>query len=497
MNTNSLISRVKKSRPLFGKQAWYKQAGAVKPLYLGYPAHACLGFTVHGRRISLNYTPFGWYLWNDFFDVYFSRETLHNVASFYYEKEQRSPGFIERLRSAWLRGSVATLRRTINTLANADFSLLTQKELFQQFFDFSSHYEAVWQEAIFHDAFDVAGERLLSDAIKKEGKSIDDEDIVICTTPEQWSSLQKERADLLRIARLMKKKKHSPYVTAALDQHVAMYHWIRNDYAVIQHLDRKFFLKEVRHLLRNPSQMQKEQCMLATVLALQKKRARVAQRLRLSRQLRSAFTLLRIVAEWRDTRKAINQTASAVLERFAEEFSRRFAIRKQHIEYCWWWELPGILREKDRVRKEYTRRKDGVFIIGHQRKHRFIYGARGKRLHSFFEKYITKTGDLRGRSAFPGVVRGKARVVLSQKDFSKMKKGDILVAPNTRPEYVPIMKIAGAIVSEEGGLTCHTAIVSRELHIPTIVGVQGVIAALKNGDWIEVDAKTGIVKKIK
>jgi len=78
-----------------------------------------------------------------------------------------------------------------------------------------------------------------------------------------------------------------------------------------------------------------------------------------------------------------------------------------------------------------------------------------------------------------------------------MNKGDILVAPNTRPEYAPIMKIAGAIISDEGGITCHSAIVSRELKIPCIVGVQSASAVLKDGDLIEVDAEKGVIKILK
>jgi len=105
--------------------------------------------------------------------------------------------------------------------------------------------------------------------------------------------------------------------------------------------------------------------------------------------------------------------------------------------------------------------------------------------------------DLSGRTAYPGMARGVARLMLGQKDFKRFHNGDILIAPNTRPEYVPIMKIAGAIVTEEGGITSHAAIVSRELKIPAVVGVQGILDAVKDGDWVEVDAGRGVVRKIK
>jgi pyruvate,water dikinase len=101
-----------------------------------------------------------------------------------------------------------------------------------------------------------------------------------------------------------------------------------------------------------------------------------------------------------------------------------------------------------------------------------------------------------GMSAYRGNVKGVVRIIKDKREFHKMRKGDILIAPNTRPEFVPIMKMAGAIVTEEGGITCHAAIVSRELKIPCIVGVQGITSNLKDGDNIEVDAVNGVIKKL-
>jgi pyruvate,water dikinase len=109
---------------------------------------------------------------------------------------------------------------------------------------------------------------------------------------------------------------------------------------------------------------------------------------------------------------------------------------------------------------------------------------------------IARKKDLKGMAAYRGFVKGEVKIIKDKNDFYKMKKGNILVAPNTRPEYVPIMKMAGAIISEEGGITCHSAIVARELKIPCIVGVQGVMLLLKDGDIVEVDANNGIVRKL-
>ncbi len=88
-------------------------------------------------------------------------------------------------------------------------------------------------------------------------------------------------------------------------------------------------------------------------------------------------------------------------------------------------------------------------------------------------------------------------MITTIKDAYKMEKGDVLVANMTRPEYVILMKKAKAIVTDEGGLTSHAAVISRELGIPCIIGTQIATKVLKDGDLVEVDADKGIVRKVK
>jgi pyruvate,water dikinase len=89
---------------------------------------------------------------------------------------------------------------------------------------------------------------------------------------------------------------------------------------------------------------------------------------------------------------------------------------------------------------------------------------------------------------------GPAKVALSAEEASKMmQKGDILVTTMTNPDYVPFMKIAGAIVTDKGGVTAHAAIVSRELGIPCIVGTEVGTKVMVTGREYTVDAKNGVV----
>lgn len=100
---------------------------------------------------------------------------------------------------------------------------------------------------------------------------------------------------------------------------------------------------------------------------------------------------------------------------------------------------------------------------------------------------------LTGLGASPGVATGEVKIVSGSQDLDKIKEGDILVTVMTEPDMVPAMKRAGAIVTDEGGMTCHAAIVSRELGFPAVVGTKQGTKTLSEGMIITVDGGKGKV----
>ncbi len=96
-----------------------------------------------------------------------------------------------------------------------------------------------------------------------------------------------------------------------------------------------------------------------------------------------------------------------------------------------------------------------------------------------------------GAPASPGIGVGHVNVIFSPKEIDKVKQGDILVAPQTNPDYVPAMKKAAAIVTDKGGRTSHAAIVSRELGIPAVVGTETATKVLKSAMLVSVDGAAG------
>ncbi len=100
-----------------------------------------------------------------------------------------------------------------------------------------------------------------------------------------------------------------------------------------------------------------------------------------------------------------------------------------------------------------------------------------------------------GLGASPGVASGRARVLRSVADTSKLLDGEVLVAPMTSPDWVPAIRRASALITDAGGMTCHAAIVSRELHIPCVVGARIATQVLRDGEELTVDGSHGQVRE--
>jgi pyruvate,water dikinase len=100
---------------------------------------------------------------------------------------------------------------------------------------------------------------------------------------------------------------------------------------------------------------------------------------------------------------------------------------------------------------------------------------------------------VRGLGASPGVVAGKVRIIESPADGDALRSGEVLVARMTSPDWVPILRRAGALVTDGGGMTCHAAIVSRELGVPCVVGTRRATEVLRDGELVTVDGAKGVV----
>lgn len=167
----------------------------------------------------------------------------------------------------------------------------------------------------------------------------------------------------------------------------------------------------------------------------------------------------------------------------------------------------GLAKYANAIEKHYKRPMDIEWAVDERTNKLFILQARPETVWARAgeteaeETIVATTTDrkviVKGLPASPGLAAGKAHVIPTADRIGEFNQGEVLVTEMTAPDWVPAMRKAAAIVTDSGGMTCHAAIVSREMGIPCIVGTKskGIPAttAIKNGIDVTVDAKNGIV----
>jgi len=177
-------------------------------------------------------------------------------------------------------------------------------------------------------------------------------------------------------------------------------------------------------------------------------------------------------------------------------------------------EVVKLVKEKanSEVLKDYETRKLAEFAVKleehYQKPQDIEFAIEGEEIYivqtrpiTTIEKRVEKATKLEGEvilkglAASPGIASGKIRIIESLEDLKRIQTGDVLVTKMTNPDMVVSMQKSAAIVTDEGGLTAHAAIVSREMGIPAIVGTQEATTKLKEGEIITVNGFTGNVYK--
>lgn len=147
---------------------------------------------------------------------------------------------------------------------------------------------------------------------------------------------------------------------------------------------------------------------------------------------------------------------------------------------------------KEQIKERST--KGYAYYIGH--KHAVLVTGDGiEKLQKACipEIQIQKVKELKGQTAFEGKVIGRARVITDRRNSHELQEGEILVTTMTSPEFVPAMKRSSGIITNEGGVLCHAAIMSRELRKPCIIGTKIATDVIQTGQVITLDANSGII----
>ena len=270
-------------------------------------------------------------------------------------------------------------------------------------------------------------------------------------------------------------------------------------------LGEKHFIREINNILKEkeiPSEIKKIK--LLSINKQIKEREKFEKKYKLSKKIINLAKILRQLAYLQDLKKT-TQTRShpRLFNLVFKEISRRTGLEKKHYGYLSHFDIELILKQGKvfpKQKKEFNERLKTCVIILKNLDYIWLYKEDAIQFLTEAGAIIPKSGkikSLKGIAASRGRVRGLIKTCLYSTEIKKVKKGDILVASMTTPDFVPAMKRAVAIITDEGGITCHAAIVAREMNKPCIIGTKIATKVLKDGDLVEVDANKGIIKILK
>ncbi|MFH1159548.1 MAG: PEP-utilizing enzyme [bacterium] len=184
------------------------------------------------------------------------------------------------------------------------------------------------------------------------------------------------------------------------------------------------------------------------------------------------------------------------LEPLWKKLSLSYKLGEHDLFYYLLNEVSILFTHGDRVAvEELETRKKGSALLLDDNKFFLLTGDLLKQKEVALQSAEEESSrEIKGMIVCRGKVRGKVTILHNDSELEKVNEGDILVTSMTTPDYIPAMRKAAAFVTDEGGVTCHAAIVARELKKPCIVGTKKATQLLKDGDLVEVDADMGYVR---
>lgn len=309
----------------------------------------------------------------------------------------------------------------------------------------------------------------------------------VISAPTRQNRMTQQQIDLLKIAVSKNVSK--------LKQHTQQYFWLPiynlGDKAWTEN-DFKKNLEQIKEPRKELKQKEEE---------FKKRKdayAKALREIKPTSALRRLIDVVHFYTFLRDERADRWRIQLGLVEPFYIEIARRAKIRPQDAVNMLDEEIIDFLERKTSPSDLVARNVQHAILY---RNGRITILTKPEAISKLREQELgsSKKGEVmevRGMPAYKGIVRGTVRVIRAPQDLKELKPGEILVAHHTSPEFVIAMKRAAAIVTDEGGVTSHAAVVSRELKIPCITATHEGSNIFKTGDKVEVDAEKGVVRRL-
>ena len=375
---------------------------------------------------------------------------------------------------------------------------LSDGELMKNWQDFNRLVYLFWEPGVVPELGAYGAEPILREILEKE--ELDENEKIkalsILSAPTKLSFYQEEEIDLLKLLKKYRAKKFN----VLLKKHQQKYFWLENSYFRTKVLGDDFFLEKIKEKIKAGIESQRVIKEMYHLLEVTKqKKLKILAKLRNKKQIKKISDGLCHCIWWQDHRKKYIFQYLHYLDLFVSEFARRARISSRIFDFAWPEE--ASTQPSKRLIDFWKIRKKDYFVVHFlKNKKKYIYGKKARKIYKtfWFEKVEIQKDWLKGLVVYTSdkKITGEVHIIKTASDIKKFPQGKILITTMTAPEYITAIRKAKAIVTDTGGMTCHAAIVSRELKVPCIVGTKVATKVFKNGDLVEVDANKGIVRRL-
>ena len=285
-----------------------------------------------------------------------------------------------------------------------------------------------------------------------------------------------------------------------LNKYIKDYFWIKSDFYRAKIISPRLLLFDIAKeiSITNKNKINKDLIETESNFnKIEKAKRRILLKIKLSKEDKKDIKFAEKTIFWIEQRKLGMMKDIYYLFFIIDEIAKRFNIKFKDIAWYTYDDFERLItKNKKLTTGELKKRNQGVFLVFEKKKKtKIFYGQEGKEIFDIFLSLQTEE-KLRGVVASVGgleKISGQVSIVYDPQK-NNFEKGNILVTSMTRVEFVPLMRKAKAIITNEGGIACHAAIVSRELNIPCIIGTKVATDRLKDGDKVGLDLKNGEIK---
>jgi len=446
-------------------------------------------------------SPYGWpksegfFIGHDFY-WYSNWADIWEHGNNYIDKYlSRSRGVLPEKILRKYQAAFRALQQQVAVAKRIDYHQLDNIDLRRQWFKFFKGYSKFWLIVTDIEVLSYGASHRLEQLIKKRQLLISAEEVSQLTAFPQRSYVLEEEYELIKIARL----KSAIRRKNALSRHTKKFNWIRNGYHGVRPAGNDFFVGRMKKLLADRKLDGYFRHLENYYLETKRNFTAIARKYKLDSEIIKYARLAQQSSFIQDRRKALSWQATSHIVRLYEALAKRMGISLEQSLHLLYDEFDYALKTDRRKLLTEIKKREQACRLRIWADRTTISTVGTKKLFNIFEKEYAQisTGAIKGMVAYPGKVSGRVQVILNGGQLDTFQPGRILVALMTSPDYISAMRQAKAIVTDDGGLTCHAAIVARELKKPCIVGTRFATKVLHNTDWVEVDAKEGTVKILK